>query len=95
MTIYFPTAPIGEMVVRWKLLMWQEMIPSQGSVFSGCSAIEHYYMMLTIPPTLENVSTFTGISEICKIHVPKGCLEAYQTAEYWSEYADHMVEIEE
>lgn len=83
------------MVVRWKLLMWQEMIPSQGSVFSGCSAIEHYYMMLTIPPTLENVSTFTGISEICKIHVPKGCLEAYQTAEYWSEYADHMVEIEE
>lgn len=67
----------------------------QGSVFSGCSTMEHYYMMPTVPPTLENVSAFAGISEMCKIHVPKGCLETYQTAEYWSEYADHMVEMEE
>lgn len=67
----------------------------QGSVFSGCSTMEHYYMMPTVPPTLENVSAFTGISETCKIHVPKGCLEAYQTAENWSTYADYMVEMEE
>ena len=52
-------------------------------------------MMPTVPPTLENVSTFNGMSETCKIHVPKGCLEAYQTAENWSTYADYMVEMEE
>ena len=67
----------------------------QGSVFSGCSTMEHYYMMPTVPPTLENVSAFSGISETCKIHVPKGCLEEYQNAEVWSEFASYMVEMEE
>lgn len=67
----------------------------KGSAFSGCCAMDHYYMMPTVPPVLENVSAFSGIPEKCKIHVPKGCLEAYQTAENWSTYADYMVEMEE
>lgn len=67
----------------------------KGSAFSSCSSMEHYYMMPTVPPILENVSAFSGIPETCKIYVPKGCLEAYQTAEYWSELTDHMVEMEE
>lgn len=65
------------------------------NAFSNCSGIEHYYIKALVPPTLSNINTFSGISPTCKMHVPKGCLEAYQTAEYWSEYADHMVEMEE
>lgn len=67
----------------------------KGSAFSSCSSMEHYYMMPTVPPILENVSAFSGIPETCKIHVPKGCLESYQSAENWSTYADYMVEMEE
>ena len=67
----------------------------KGSAFSSCSSMEHYYMMPTVPPILENVSAFSGIPETCKIYVPKGYLEAYQTADIWSEYADYMVEMEE
>ena len=67
----------------------------QASAFANCLGIEHYYLMPTIPPALANVSAFVGILERCKIHVPKGCLEAYQTAENWSTYADYMVEMEE
>ena len=46
-------------------------------------------------PTLGANTVFKGISENCKIHVPKGCIEAYQTADIWSEFADYMVEMEE
>lgn len=66
-----------------------------GSAFSGCCDMDHFYFMPTDPPALENISAFSGIPETCKIHVPKGCLEAYQTAENWSTYADYMVEMEE
>lgn len=65
------------------------------SAFSSCLAIEDYYILPTTPPTLSNINTFDKISDTCKIHVPKGCLEAYQTAENWSTYADYMVEMEE
>lgn len=57
--------------------------------------MEHYYILPETPPVLGNVNVFDKIPKTCKIHVPKGCLEVYQTAEYWSEYADHMVEMEE
>lgn len=67
----------------------------QGNAFCNCLGIEHYYLMPTTPPTLANISAFAGILDRCKIHVPKGCLEAYQTAENWSTYADYMVEMEE
>ena len=64
-------------------------------VFSGCSGIENYYFYPSTPPTLGANTVFKGISENCKIHVPKGCLEAYQTADIWSEFADYMMEMEE
>ena len=63
--------------------------------FNTCKGMEHYYMLPEIPPTLNNVNVFTGIKDTCKIHVPKGCLEAYQTADVWSELTDYMVEMEE
>lgn len=67
----------------------------KGSAFSSCSSMEHYYMMPTTPPILENVNAFSGIPETCKIYVPKGCLEAYQIADIWSELAEYMVEMED
>lgn len=63
--------------------------------FSNDSGIENYYMYPKMPPTLTNKNTFSYISSTCKIHVPKGSLEAYKFAEYWSEFASYMVEMEE
>lgn len=34
-------------------------------------------------------------SHVFIIYVHKGCLEAYQTADIWSELAEYMVEMEE
>lgn len=67
----------------------------QNSAFYNCLSIEHYYMLPETPPTLVNANAFYGIKDSCMIHVPKGCLEAYQIAAVWSEFADYMVEMEE
>lgn len=63
--------------------------------FADNYGIENYYFLPTTPPTLGSTNVFSNISSTCKIHVPKGCLEAYQTTENWSTYADYMVEMEE
>lgn len=78
-----------------EIVIPENVLEIQANAFTNCLGIEHYYLMPIIPPTLANISAFAGILERCKIHVPKGCLEAYQTAENWSTYADYMVEMEE
>ena len=62
--------------------------------FLSCYSVTEYCVYPTTPPTLGSSNVFY-IPDGCNIYVPKGCLEAYQTAEYWSTYADYMVEMEE
>lgn len=64
------------------------------TAFSGCYGIVEYVMMSDTPPTLGSTSVFNYISDICKIKVPPGSLEAYQTATNWITYANYMVEWE-
>lgn len=63
--------------------------------FENCSSMKRYYLMPETPPVLGSANAFNGIPDDCRIYVPKGCLEAYQTASYWSNYAGYMVEMEE
>ena len=63
--------------------------------FENCSSMKRYYLMPETPPVLGAANAFNGIPDDCRIYVPKGCLEAYQTASYWSNYAGYMVEMEE
>lgn len=66
-----------------------------GNAFNGCAGIDHYYFYPETPPALGSNSVFKEIKKSCKIHIPKGCLEAYQTADIWSEFAEYLVEMEE
>ena len=50
------------------------------------------YMYATTPPTLSSISNKTG-TNVQLIYVPNGCLEAYQGATNWSNYASKMVEM--
>ena len=56
--------------------------------------MKRYYFLPVLPPKLSGATVFNGIPEDCKIYVPKGSLEAYQTANSWSNYASYMVEME-
>ena len=68
-------------------------VTSIGSkAFYNCGGIVRYHLMGTTPPTLSATDAFTGIFSNCIIYVPKGCLEAYQTATNWSYYSSYMQE---
>lgn len=59
--------------------------------FSDCAALTTMVMNAETPPTLQGESVF-NTETLKKIVVPVGCAEAYKAAEYWSEYADIIVE---
>ena len=60
--------------------------------FGGCTLLSEIYCNPTTPPALELFygpwSAFEEIAEGAKIYVPAESVEAYKTAEGWSEYAD-------
>lgn len=73
----------------------QNVTSIAGNAFNGCTGIDNYYFYPSTPPTLGADTVFKSIKDTCMIHVPKGCLEAYQTADIWSTFAAYMVEMEE
>lgn len=62
------------------------------NAFGDCHGVKEYHLKPISPPTLSYASAFSSISSDCIIFVPKGSLEAYQTATNWSTYADQMQE---
>ena len=62
--------------------------------FENCKGMKRYYFLPVSPPKLSGATVFSGISDDCKIYVPKGSLEAYQTANSWSNFASYMVEMD-
>lgn len=64
---------------------------SYGGNFRDCTSMKEYHFRPTTPPTIKE-NTFSGIPADCIIYVPKGCLSAYQTAQYWSSLANQMQE---
>lgn len=77
-----------------QMVIHENVTDIASKAFSNCYGMEDYYVIPKTPPTLANVNAFEKIEDTCKIHVPKGCLEAYQTATNWSTYASYMVEME-
>lgn len=72
-----------------------DSVTSIGSeAFRYCYGMKEYHFKPNSPPTLSNSNAFTDIPSDCIIFVPKGSLEAYQTATNWSTYADKMQEEE-
>ena len=65
--------------------------------FWNCSSLESVYCKPTTPPAGGNgMFSYSGdgypMGHIgCKIYVPTESVEAYKSAEYWSEYADDIV----
>ena len=62
-----------------------------GSAFYNCYGVYEYHLEPTTPPTL-GYNAFGNIVAGTIIYVPKGSLEAYQTASNWSKYKSYMQE---
>ena len=62
------------------------------AAFNSCYGVSEYHLKPTTPPTLSSTNAFNNIPYDCIIYVPKGCLEAYQSATNWATYVDYMQE---
>ncbi len=58
--------------------------------FYDCINLKTVYCKPTTPPTVGK-GIFTNNASDQKIYVPTSSVDAYKTAEYWSEYADKIV----
>ena len=86
---------IGNSVFRYcyiNTIIVPSTVTSIGTyAFADNSNITAVYLYPETPPTLTNTNTFSNTTGT--IYVPNGCLNAYQTASYWSTYASRMVEM--
>lgn len=75
-----------------------EILSNKASIgneaFSGCSSLKEVYVKATTPPELNEGWVFAGSPSNLKIYIPKGTLEAYKSANSWSNYADKLVEYD-
>ena len=62
-----------------------------GSAFYGCTAITQMTVNKTTPPSVASSNTFDGISTSIPLYVPFGCIQRYQTAQYWSRFTNIKV----
>lgn len=69
----------------------KNVISIGGGAFSGCGNLKTVTIEATTPPTSVNEYTFSSNANERQIHVPKKSLNAYKTAEGWSNYADSIV----
>ena len=68
-------------------------VTSIGSyTFSGCSSLTSITVNATTPPTLENSNAFNNTND-CPIYVPAGSVNAYKTANRWSELSSRIQAI--
>ena len=59
------------------------------SCFNGCINLTSVTCLATTPPTLDNAGVFSDeIYNNVPLTVPKGCTSAYQSATYWSQFAN-------
>ena len=59
--------------------------------FAYCRSLTSIYCKPTTPPLLFVTNTFSDISSTAKIYVPTASVDAYKSAENWSDYAS-MIE---
>lgn len=62
-------------------------------VFSSCSKLENVNCKPITPPSVENKysNIFYGCTSLLNIYVPTNSVNAYKSAENWSEYKDKIV----
>ena len=58
--------------------------------FFDCTSLTSVYCEATTPPSLDGSYVFDCNASGRKIYVPAASVEAYKTAEYWSEYASDI-----
>ena len=61
--------------------------------FRDCNNLREIYVRSNEVPQIDSYAFDTEVLQLATLYVPKGCKEAYSTAEYWKDFA-HIEEYE-
>lgn len=86
---------IGGASLNWCCSLTSLTIPSgvtsiQINAFNSCYGLKEIIMLPTTPPTLTSANVFNNQASDCIIYVPSASLEAYKTAQYWSNHESRI-----
>lgn len=95
--IIFPDGVIGLAMYVFQNTPLKEFVVPQNVTTIGTGAfnmvpLETLILKPTTPPTFQASEVFYGVRPDFAVFVPVGCLDTYQTATNWTEYADYMEE---
>ena len=76
-----------------KVTVGSKVTAISNTAFSACKVLKEIIFLATDPPVGAS-GMFGDIASGFVIRVPKGSGEAYKAAEFWSDYADNIVEME-
>ena len=76
-----------------KVTVGSKVTAISNTAFSACKVLKEIIFLATDPPVGAS-GMFGDIAAGFVIRVPKGSGEAYKAAEFWSDYADNIVEME-
>jgi hypothetical protein len=59
--------------------------------FTNCYGLQYIRLHPTTPPTVANANAFSNLPANTVFYVPAASLNAYKTANIWSNYASQMI----
>lgn len=68
-------------------------VESMGGAFKGCTSLETVTVLATTPPNITTFDPFDGCTSLTAIYVPAESVTAYQTDQYWDNYASLITAI--
>lgn len=72
--------------------MPESVLTLDSYLFVGCNSLRKIVCRAVTPPSITD-RTFNSLPTACKIYVPKGSLDIYKTARYWSTLAARIEAI--
>lgn len=74
-----------------EITMPKALLVLYGTVFKGCTNLQKIIFKNEIPPLIETSNGIFYLNNDVKFYVPNEYIEAYKTAEGWSDYTDRII----
>lgn len=94
----YSTIPSSVTTIKYSAFFHSEYLASidipnsvttiENYAFSGCAMLTQITCRANVPPTILTSSTFDKVDKSIPVHVPASSIDAYKSAQYWSEFTN-------
>lgn len=94
----YSTIPSSVTTIKYSAFFHSEYLASidipnsvttiENYAFSGCAMLTQITCRANVPPTILTSSTFDKVDKSIPVYVPASSIDAYKSAQYWSEFTN-------